>query len=243
MKMRQWLSIISMLLALVMVCAAFASCGIAEILDNLKNDDESETEEDESQDEGTVKIKSADEIKASFGDSFLVTYKITTSADEETEENSFTVARHEDYTYTRFAEESEVLQKQIGGKPYLYVKDESGKYNSLTTYPDGTDPFSGLISYLTAGLEELNFTSKSSESFLGRPCTRYEYKIAASAVSNGIVSVNYTEVWYIDNATGACLKHTFSGSASGAEGSASASAQYEATEFKTGADVNGFFET
>ena len=72
--------------------------------------------------------------------------------------------------------------------------------------------------------------TKTSDTFLGRPCDKYVYRDAAASVY-GSASVS-TEYW-IDKQTGVCLKYSVSGSAITVDGAESASVSYECTSFET----------
>ncbi|MBO4380691.1 MAG: hypothetical protein J5815_00890 [Clostridia bacterium] len=80
--------------------------------------------------------------------------------------------------------------------------------------------------YVQAG----SANSKTTASMLGRTCDKYVVSQSGGSIY-GVASISY-EYW-IDQATGACLKYCISGSATTVDGSASGSFGIEATNFDT----------
>ena len=107
----------------------------------------------------------------------------------------------------------------------------------MTIFPTEINPFRSVNAIFLVE-PEIEYTSKSSVTFLGRACTKYDYQ---ESESNVAASATYERHWIMDNATGACLKYNaaVTGSSIG-YGLSAASANFEVTKFELGEAVDQY---
>jgi len=197
----------------------------------------------------TEKIKSSSNfeygnsfVKAKIGNNYKITYKYTYT--EEGDEYGFfektmIYTPIGLYTALNFSNDSYIY--------YLYVKNNSGTYDYYYGNPIDGFVLSETAEQLTEEERELETflemtyynTSKSklkkngADMILGRNCEKYTYTIAAYGVT-------VTKTYWIDKATGVCLKYTWTDSIKGQ----SETANFECTEFKIGGvELPGFAST
>ena len=221
----------AMIIAIVTIFAVvFTACnGLKGIVDGLNK----ETYTDQT--------KSLSEVEEALGSKYYIKYKITSTDTDGTTETEYYVTASDGTYYFYDTETSDLFLKQVGTKYYAYSKtNESTNYNSVAVYNHEVNPFAGLTSYLVMPGEEITYTSKSSDTFLSRACTKYECDLGVATFAG---AASYTEHYYIDNATGVVLKHDISASATTVDGTDNASVSWEVTEFKFGDDVNAFMQT
>ncbi len=235
-------SLIALLVAVcVLASVVMTGCGITDIIKVIESgenseDDPQESSNESSGDDNTAEMKSDEEIKNLLGDEYLITIKVLAEAEgEESTSYQLTVASNGEYQLWIGEEGESALQKKVeGGTLYYSSSDaESEGYDSMAFIDasQSIDPFM-YVSYLFfTNVSDLAYTSKSSETFLGRSCTKYINETSGTAL---VASVSVTETWVVDNATGACLKHEWSATGMAEGEYASGSASFECTKFEVG---------
>ena len=234
------------------ICFSLTACGaISKIIDQITTADNGGGS-DQTQpagvtttksDSGSQKdsMKSEEEVKALIGDMFVIDLKITESSGEEKNETHYYAASDGTYYYASANSENGHLYKELGDGFISYEYDtDLNKYRSLQNYRSVPNPFTAIaIVFLVQ--EEIEYTSKTSVTFLNRPCTKY-----TEVINNGsfVASASSEEEWIIDNQTGLCLKHSLKISASATdEGYVEASGAFEVAEFVTdAASVSAFMK-
>lgn len=219
-----------MLVAIVGICMlTLAGCG--NLLGGLMNVEGEEAE--------TAQLKSKEQVEAALGDSYEITVKYGSQSSENGVSNDdewstmSTTKVANGYSYTRIidlTEEEPVPEAYLYGNGFLYSYDAaSAKYTGATaaaqTYYGG---YSYIMSYVGDALE---YNKVEDATVINRACKKYTRNMSVTVLGNS-VGMNY--VYYIDNATGICLKYEMSGGATTAEGSSSGSISYAVTELKIG---------
>ena len=223
--------LITLVVAFTIVLAVtLTSCGIADKIQDAINGGEGGS------DAQADPMKTAEQIEDLIGEKFLITFKLSASSGNETDVEYITTAQSAPYTMWSQGD-STVLLKKIGNLYYLYSKDGGTRYTSVDSYPTEVNPFRSIMAYMLINDGNIEYTSKSNITFLNRPCAKYVYDYSAATWG---ASVSVYEEWVIVNATGACLKHSWGGSASTIDGTSSGSAAFEATVFETGSSVDSY---
>ena len=235
------------------ICFSLTACGaISKIIDQITTADNGDSDGDQTQPAGVTttksdggsqkdSMKSEEEVKALIGDTFVIDLKITESSGEEENETHYYAASDGTYYYASVNSENGHLYKELGDGFISYEYDtDLNKYRSLQNYRSVPNPFTSIaIVFLVQ--EEIEYTSKTSVTFLNRPCTKY-----IEVINNGsfVASASSEEEWIIDNQTGLCLKHALKISASTTdEGYVEASGAFEVAEFVTdAASVSAFMK-
>ena len=189
-------------------------------------------------------VKSHEEVARLIGDKYLITIKLITSYREssgETVEDSIEYTTVSDGTYSYWGTTLEDLSR---GSLYKRCDDsslasydfdeEAGGYTEMAIFPTEINPFRSVNAIFLVETE-IEYTSKSAITFLGRECTKYEYKVSESTIGG---SATYERTWIMDNATGACLKYDAAVAGSGLDYSGAASANFEVTQFEQGSKVD-----
>ena len=192
-------------------------------------------------------VKSQEQVAALIGDKYVITISVDSSyrdSSGEYVEDSVTYSTLSDGVYSYWGTSLEDLSN---GSLYKRLSDDSlasysydreaGGYTSMTIFPTEINPFRSVNAIFLVE-PEIEYTSKSSVTFLGRACTKYDYQ---ESESNVAASATYERHWIMDNATGACLKYNaaVTGSSIG-YGSAGASANFEVTKFELGEAVDQY---
>ncbi len=228
------------------MCLALTACGALSQIINQFTDETTTVDGDNGTQQGGAitttkggnsqsdRMKSQEEAIALIGNKYLVDVKIVTSSrgegGEVSNEVHYYAASDGTYYYVGVGEAQGNLFKALGDGFISYSFDnEIGKYRELTNYRSVPNPFTA-VAILFLVQEDLEYTSKSSVTFLGRACTKYEYLYSGASIG---ASASQTEEWIIDNETGVCFKHSIdiTGSVVG-QGSAYASGTYEVTQFE-----------
>ena len=216
----------TMLSLVLVLCCAFmlTACGVIA---------------DDSEDVGgggastTDTLKTEAQIKSALGNKYYV--EVSVDSNESDDPTVFTLVTDGVYLYTNLA--GGVLLKFAGNDYIIYTKasEESDEYTSMMRItPNAQNTYDiGSLSYMLGYTGTIDYTSKRSIIFLGRPAV--EYTISNSISILGYTSY-YTETTVIDSATGLCLKHSASGSASAGGEHVSGSYSFECTKFYVGND-------
>lgn len=230
---RRWILLLTALIA----ALALSLAGCESLLGGLVNIEGGEYE--------TEQLKPKDEVKAALGNNYEITVKYgmttvengTPSEDDWTTMSTTKVAG--DYTFTRIinlGEEEPTPEYHLSGKGLVYTYDtESGKYTAATA---ATETYYGGYAYVMEYVgDSLDYNTKEAATFLGRACTKYTRDTSMTILGNTVAG---SYVYYIDDATGICLKYEMSGGMSSqTEGTSSGSLSYTVTELKlSGADVS-----
>ena len=177
-------------------------------------------------------MKTNDEVAALIGEKYLITVKVDSSyrdSNGQTVEEYVTYTTVSDGVYSYWGTSLDnlatgSLYKRVNSNLVSYdYSEEAGGYNRMSVFPTEINPFRSVNIIFFSELE-LEYTSKSSTTFLGRACTKYEYREANASAAG---AVTYERTWIIDNATGACLKYSAAVAGSGIGGSGYASGNFE----------------
>ena len=235
--------IITLLLVLVFACTvSLSACGLADFDSNATQDENSHSG-DRADDGGkdsnggtgnvttsTDELRSESAIKAALGDNYCVTVHVLFGG--EMDNADFTLGQYDDYMYNQTSDGSEMLISMMDNGSYGYTTDDNGNFASMVRYTEEIDFYSYLVA-LFMYTDSIEYTSKGSASIAGRSCTHYSNTYEGAAIG-----VFYNEEVYIDNQTGACLKHTID-----YEGNSIRTAQvsFECTRFLIGSEVSAYF--
>lgn len=189
-------------------------------------------------------VKSRDEVANLIGDKYLITIKVDSSYKDSSGQ---TVEEYVEYTtlsdgeYSYWGTSVDDLSKgslyrrcdDTSLVAYDYDKDAEGYYE-MVVFPTEINPFRSVNAIFLVE-SEIEYTTKTSTTFLGRACTKYEYKDSEASLAG---TATYERTWFVDDATGACLKYSAAVSGSGLGYSGGASANFEVTQFEQGSKVD-----
>ena len=244
--MKKTLLIILVLGLVAALAVALTACNLGDLANKLGGDEEADDSGNGGSDGGneqSEQMKTADQVKNLLGDKYLVTVKVggTATDSDGTTSGETTFVAASDGTYTVWQQDdAAALVKLDGQKVYYYTYDQDkDQYTSVYQYNDAYNPFV-FVSQIFMTESSLSYDTKVSASFLGRACTKYTDHESYNVLT---VSYSYDEEWYIDNETGACLKHSWTASGQYMGQGGNASANFECTKFETGAGVDTFIAT
>lgn len=188
-------------------------------------------------------MKTRDEVAALIGEKYLITVRVDSSyrdSNGQTVEEYVTYTTVSDGVYSYWGTSLDnlangSLYKRVNADLVSYdYSEEAGGYNSMSVFPTEINPFRSVNIIFFSELE-LEYTSKSSTTFLGRACTKYEYKEANASAAG---AATYERTWIVDDNTGACLKYSAAVTGSGLGVNGGASGNFEVTEFVQGSSVD-----
>ena len=224
-----------------MLCCAciFTACGIT------PNDDNNDNNNDAGEYQ-TDTLNSATQIKTAIGDTYYITVEVSASSSEDVDETFiYTIVSDGTWFYGVYGNTDTVYLVERNESNYtVYLYDEetdSYVYDDTYQDVDETEYASYFdMGYLFAGsmfgyTSSIDYTSKQNKTFLGRAAVEYTQTESYSIPGYG--SYQYSDVVIIDNATGACLKHSISGSASAGGEHASGSYAFECKKFVVGSNT------
>lgn len=221
---------------LILCCSfIFTACGIPSNEDNGGNDDQQTSEY-------TDNLNTAAQIKSAIGDVYYVTVDAIVSSSESDDEEviTYTIVSNGTWFWGDIDGSVYFIQKQDNTYTSYYYDEETDTYTESYSFTpdDESEMVSFDLSVLLAGslfnyTTSINYTSKQNKTLLGRNAV--EYTQHESYNVPGYASFSWDETIVIDSATGACLKHSVSGSAAGGGQSASAAYSFECTKFVVGA--------
>ena len=190
------------------------------------------------------KAKSRDEVAELIGEKYLIAVRVDSSyRDGEgqyvNDSVEYTTVSDGIYSYWGTSVDdlkNGSLYKRFGDDSLVVYdySEEAGKYNRMSVFPTEFNPFRSVNVIFLADTE-IEFTTKTSTTFLGRACTQYDYKESSASVGG---SASVERLWIIDNATGACLKYFGTITGNGFGVSSGASGNFEVTQFEQGDKVD-----
>lgn len=227
------LSLMSIAVLLAFTLVILAGCSLLQGLVDVEGEDYE-----------TAQLKTKEEVKAVLGSNYEITVKYgSTSSDSESGDNSWTTMSTtkvaNGYTFTRIinlSDETAAPTYYLFGNGFLYGYDaDSNTYTSATAT---TESYYGGYNYVMSYVgDSIDYNTVEDTTFISRACKKY-IRNASVTILGTKMGMNY--VYYIDNATGLCLKYEISGGVSSStEGSSSGTMSYTVTDLKlTGADVS-----
>ncbi|MBQ3754963.1 MAG: hypothetical protein II867_02250, partial [Clostridia bacterium] len=244
--MKKRIAILTVVIALIVAFAVvFTSCGIKDTIQSLTGGDGNDGYNMAS-DHNSAEIEANLNRMAENG--VFVKLRAYGESDGEAEEDTYyAYGVYGDTYYLMYGDEEDQIFVDLSSNDYMvsYTCDvnESGQVEwtkNIIHYTQGQTKEQAKASataeaslvwvqlgcYAQAG----NAGSKTTASMLGRTCDKYVVSQSAASIY-GAASISY-EYW-IDQATGACLKYCISGSATTVDGSTSGSFGIEATNFDT----------
>lgn len=188
--------------------------------------------------------KTQDEVAELIGDKYLISVKVDSSYRDSNgqyvnDSVGYTTVSNGIYSYWGTSVDdlkNGSLYKRFGDDSLVAYdySEEAGKYTRMTVFPTEINPFRS-VSVIFLADPDIEYTSKTSTTFLGRPCTQYDYKDTSASVGG---SASLERLWIIDNATGACLKYSGTVTGNGFGVSSGASGNFEVTQFEQGEKVD-----
>lgn len=234
-----------LLLFSLLICVSLTACGnISEIINNFTDPNGNGGDPTTTASGGgaitTTKASGSDqkddmnsreEVINLIGDKYLICLKVTDSYSgsdgSSSNDTYYYTASDGTYYYWCVNNENGNLYKNDGQYAIVYRYDEdTEKYTDLEYFPSEINPFGQMLLLFMLN-DELEYTTKTTVTFLNRQCTKYEYKNTAIA---GGQDATTNETWIVDNETGACMKHELA--VSSLSYGASASASFEVTQFE-----------
>ena len=188
-------------------------------------------------------VKSRDEVAELIGDKYLITVRVDGSYTDGsgqlvTEYVEYSTVSDGVYSYWGTSLEdlkTGSLYKRVNEDLVVYdYSEDAGGYTELAVFPTEINPFRS-VNIIFLAETEIEYTKKESTTFLGRACTKYEYKESDATVA---ASATFEREWIMDNTTGACLKYSAAVKGSGIGVSGSASGSFEVTQFEQGSKVD-----
>ena len=161
---------------------------------------------DTGKEDETATMPTAEEILQSVGDNSIIEFKVKNSygdgkTEPTVEEYVEKVVHSGQYTYLEKNGEKFLVKETGGAENIVYMADESGKYTSLS-FEYEYNPLDKT--FLIVAGDDVKYKTKESTTVLEKACTKYT---GGKNVDLMIVTYKTTEEWYIDDQSGACLKH------------------------------------
>ncbi len=230
--------ILAVLTTTALVLALLTLCGCGNLLGDLFNIEGEEGEKET--------LSSKEEVEDALGGNYEIVVKFgiysseSGSAPTYTQKNTVKVADgYTFYSNVDLPEDDASPVVYLSGDGILYsYDDESEKYTSGVALNEDNEVIGAYGFVLAFVGTEIEYNTKTTETFIGRSCTKYSREFTMTVAGS---SINTSVCYYIDNQTGICLKYSLSGDVSTAAASSSSSnIAFEAESFTLGqTDLDG----
>ena len=190
------------------------------------------------------RVKTQDEVMDLIGEKYLISVEVDSSYTDgngqRVEESvGYTTVSNGVYSYwgtsVENLENGSLYKRCADDSLAVYdYNEETGEYDRMSVFPTEINPFRS-VSVIFLADTEIEFTTKTNTTFLGRPCTQYNYRLSEASLGG---SASLEKTWIIDNATGACLKFNGTVTGNGFGVSSGASGNFEVVRFEQGAAVD-----